>query len=170
MQLVVTASGVVVAWHVTGQEVSGGYPGCVVLPVPDGTPVEVGQTWNVDLGTARAAVCEAIDTAAERLRQTVLTPGAGQMAAYQAKEGQARALLVDPAPTEGDYPDIFNEIGITAASAGEVAMAVLAAAEKWRTYGRAVERVRLSAKKAVAETSDLAGLLAAREAVDWPQC
>ena len=169
MQIVVK-DGLVLALHADRQNISSLYPGSLVLPVSTGTPVAIGQPWDVDLDAARAAVCAEIDATAETLRGTVLTPGSGQMAAYQAKEGQARALLADPTPTEGEYPDIFNEIGITAASAGEVAMAVMAAAERWRAYGRAVERVRLSAKKAVAEASALSGVLAARDHVDWPQC
>jgi hypothetical protein len=47
-------------------------------------------------------------------------------------------------------------------------MAVLAAAEKWRAYGRLVERVRLAAKKAVAEAGDVAAVVAARDGADWP--
>jgi hypothetical protein len=76
--------------------------------------------------------------------------------------------LADDTPTEAEYPDIYNEIGITADSAGEVAIAVLAAAEKWRAYGRLVERTRLAGKKAVAEARDVAAVIAAREAVTWP--
>ena len=119
---------------------------------------------------AKAAACATIDALAETLRSTVLTPGSGQMAAYQEKERQARALLQDDTPTEGEYPDIFNEIGITAASAGEVAMAVTTAAETWRAFGRLVERARLAGKKAVSEASDAAGVLAARDGIVWPQC
>ena len=118
----------------------------------------------------KTAACSAIDTMAEALRNAVLTPGAGQMAAYQEKERQARALLQDGTPTEGEYPDIFNEIGITAASVGEVAMAVVAAAETWRAFGRLVERARLAGKKAVSEASDVAGVLAARDGIVWPKC
>jgi len=101
------------------------YDGCLILTVPDATPVEIGQAWEVDLDAAKAAACDAIDAEAERRRNLVLTPGAGQMAAYQEKERQARRLLADDTPTEAEYPDIYNEIGITADSAGEVAMAVL---------------------------------------------
>ena len=120
------------------------------------------------LADAQTAVCAQLDAHAETLRNTVLTPGAGQMSAYQAKEAQASSLLNDPTPTEAEYPDIYNEIGITADSAAGVAMAVMAAAEKWRTYGRAVERARLTGKKAVGEAVDVAGVLAARDAVVWP--
>lgn len=158
-------------WHPDDQDLSGvpGYAGCLVLTVPDATPVEIGQAWEVDLDAAKASVCDAIDAEAERRRNAVLTPGAGQMAAYQEKERQARLLLADDTPTEAEYPDIYNEIGITADSAGEVAMAVQAAAERWRTYGRLVERARLAGKKAVAEASDLAEVLAARDAIVWPE-
>jgi hypothetical protein len=121
------------------------------------------------LAAAKTTACNALDAEAERLRNTVLTPGAGQMAAYQEKERQARALLADPTPTEAEYPDIYNEIGITADSAGEVAMAVLAAAERWRIYGRQVERARLAAKKAVDGAGDEAGILAARDEAAWPR-
>ncbi|WP_246198159.1 hypothetical protein [Solidesulfovibrio aerotolerans] len=128
------------------------------------------QMAAVGLALAQAGTCTAIDDRAEALRSVVLTPGSGQMAAYQEKERQARALLQDATPTEGEYPDIFNEIGITAASAGEVAMAVVAAAEKWRTFGRLVERARLAGKKAVSEATDPTGVLAARDGIVWPQC
>jgi len=70
--------------------------------------------------------------------------------------------------TEVEYPDLYNEIGITAGTVHEVAMAILAAAERWRVYGRAVERARLSGKKAVAEATDPAGVAAAETAIVWP--
>ena len=117
---------------------------------------------------SRQAACARIDAKAEALRNTVLTPGSGQMAAYQAKEEQASALLQDADPTEEKYPDIYNEVGITADAAHEVAMAVLAAAETWRVFGRAVEKARLTGKKAVVEAVDEAGVAAAEATVSWP--
>lgn len=170
MQIVIR-SGVVAGWHPDAQDLSGvaAYRDCLILTVSDATPVEIGQTWEVDLEAAKASVWAAMDAQAERLRQNVLTPGAGQMAAYQEKERQARLLLADDTPTEAEYPDIYNEIGITADSAGEVAMAVLAAAERWRAYGRQVERARLAGKKAVAAAGDAAAVIAARDAVAWPE-
>jgi len=121
------------------------------------------------LAAIKSAACVRIDVRAETLRQSVLTPGAGQMAAYQAKEAQAKALLQDGDPTEGEYPDIYNEIGITADTVHEVAMAVLAAAEKWRLYGRNIEKVRLTGKKAVNAATDGAGVTAAETALVWPE-
>ncbi len=167
MQLVLNSGLHVVSVHGDGVHASIA-PGCCIVAVPDATPVEIGQIWEADLQAAKASVHDEIDAEAERRRNSVLTPGSGQMAAYQEKERQARALLADDTPTEAEYPDIYNEIGITADSAGEVAMAVLAAAEKWRAYGRLVERARLAGKKAVAEAGDVAAAIAARQAVVWP--
>lgn len=168
MQVVLNPEMRLVATHSDDQDVADLYPGCLVVRVPIGMALEFGEPVEVSLETLQASACEVIDAKAEKLRNTVLTPGAGQMAAYQAKEVQARALLQDPDPTEAEYPDIFNEVGITAASAGEVATAVLAAAEKWRAFGRDLERARLAGKKAVGEATDAAGVLAARQAVAWP--
>lgn len=164
---IVTRHQTVISTHSDSQDLSGLYPGCLILPVPDGTPVVIGQSWAIDLDAAKASACAAIDAAAEVLRQKVLTPGAGQMAAYQAKEAQATALLQDPTPSEAEYPDIFNEIGVTADSAAEVAAAVLAAAEKWRDFGRRIERARLVAKRAVQAAVDAPGIVAARDGVAW---
>jgi hypothetical protein len=120
------------------------------------------------LAEARKAACARIDARAEAVRNTVLTPGSGQMAAYQAKEAQATAYLQDADPTEAEYPDLYNEVGITADTVHEVAMAVLAAAETWRIFGRAVEKARLAGKKAVYAATDLAGIAAAEAGIVWP--
>ncbi|QAZ69095.1 hypothetical protein [Solidesulfovibrio carbinolicus] len=169
MQLVIKGE-VVAAQHPDAQNLSGisDYSSSLILTVPDDTPVEIGQAWAVNVDAAKSSACNAIDAEAEQRRNAVLTPGSGQMAAYQAKERQARALLQDDNPTEGEYPDIFSEIGITADSAGEVAMAVLAAAEKWRAYGRQVERARLTVKKAVRQAEDVEGVIAAKNKAVWP--
>ena len=166
---IVVSNGIVLTTYMDSQDVAPPHSGCIILTVPNGTPVEIGQAWEIDLDAAKACACAAIDAQAEVLRQTVLTPGAGQMAAYQAKEVQATALLKDPTPTEAEYPDIFNEIGVTADSAAEVAATVLAAAEKWRDYGRLVERARLAGKKAVQAAADVADIVAARDDVAWPR-
>ncbi|BAH73899.1 hypothetical protein [Solidesulfovibrio magneticus] len=167
---VVVKNGVIAATSPAAPDASSlaAYQGAVVLSVPDGTPVEIGQAWDVALDAAKTSACNAIDAEAERRRSLVLTPGAGQMAAYQEKERQARTLLQDDTPTEGEYPDIFSEIGITANSAGEVAMAVLAAAEKWRAYGRQVERARLTGKKTVRQAEDVETVIAAKDRAVWP--
>jgi len=154
----------------------------------DGHPMEVPACAAVDatyLGslpmeadaeTARAAaLAEArdqavavIDGEAESRRLLVLTPGAGQMAAYQAKEAQAVALLEDESPTEAAYPDIYNEVGITADTAGGVADVIMQAAAAWRVYGRQIERTRLAAKKQIAEAGTPDAVAAILAGIVWP--
>jgi hypothetical protein len=142
--------------------------GVAIVNPPAGIPLFGGEWLQPDLATLQAEACARIDAAAEALRQTVLTPGTGQMAVYQAKETQARAILQDPDPDETKYPDIYNEVGITADTVQEVAMAVLAAAERWRLFGRSIEKARLAGKKAVNAATDQAALKAAEAAVAWP--
>lgn len=169
MKVVLSRDLRLVATHNDDQDVVDKYPGCHVVRVTTGVPMDIDTPMNVTLEELRAAACEAVDARAETRRLAVLTPGSGQMAAYQAKEVQAAALLLDPDPTEAEYPDVFNEIGITADTAHEVAMAVLAAAERWRRYGRGIEKARLAGKKAVAEAGDSVGVLDARDGVAWPE-
>ena len=169
MKVVLTRDLRLVATHSDDQDVVDKYPGCHVVRTSNAVPMDFGTLMEVSLEELRAASCEVIDARAEARRLAVLTPGSGQMAAYQAKAVQAAALLQDPDPTEAEYPDIFNEIGITADTAHEVAMAILAAAERWQQYGRGIEKARLAGKKAVAEADDSAGVLGARDGVAWPE-
>ena len=141
--------------------------GMGLVDPPTGVPLFGGEWLQPDLAALQAEACARIDATAEALRQTVLTPGTGQMAVYQAKETQARAILQDPEPDETKYPDIYNEVGITADTVQEVAMAVLAAAEKWRLLGRSIEKARLAGKKVV-NAADPAAIKAAETAVAWP--
>jgi len=142
--------------------------GVAIVNPPNGIPLFGGEWLQPELATLQASACARIDAAAEALRQSLLTPGTGQMAVYQAKETQARAILQDPEPDETKYPDIYNEVGITADTVQEVAMAVLAAAERWRLFGRSIEKARLAGKKAVNAAADQAALKAAEAAVAWP--
>jgi len=142
--------------------------GVAIVNPPNGIPLFGGEWLQPELATLQASACTRIDAAAEALRQSLLTPGTGQMAVYQAKETQARAILQDPEPDETKYPDIYNEVGITADTVQEVAMAVLAAAERWRLFGRSIEKARLAGKKAVNAAADQAALKAAEAAVAWP--
>ncbi|QLA21266.1 hypothetical protein [Desulfolutivibrio sulfoxidireducens] len=168
MQIVLDATSRVAAVHADGQDVAAAYPGCVCVTLPD-APVEIGQELAVDLETVRAAARAAIDAEAEARRQLVLTPGAGQMAAYQRKEAQARAYVADPVPEPADYPALVAEVGATASTLSTVAQAVVARADIWHAYGDAIEAARLGAKKAVAGAADVAAVVAAADGVVWPE-
>ena len=49
---IVVSNGIALAAHTDAQDVAGLYPGCIVLTVPDGTAVEVGEPWVVGLDEA----------------------------------------------------------------------------------------------------------------------
>ncbi len=55
----------VVATHADGQGLASLYPGCLILTVPDGTSVAIGQPWDVDLDAARAGQLAAIRAACD---------------------------------------------------------------------------------------------------------
>lgn len=107
----------VMATHADAQDLTGLYPGCLILTVPDGTPVEIGQTWEVDLDAAKTSACATIDALAEKLRATVLTPGGGQAAEYQRTREEAVALQADK-----DWQALYAEALTAVAADGELAV------------------------------------------------
>lgn len=122
------------------------------------------------LGLYQSTACTAIDEQAESLRSIVLTPGSGQMAAYQEKERQAFEYLEAEDPVDSDFPDLVNEVGVTAGTLLEVAHAVAVAAAAWRVFGRMVERARLAGKKAVEAAVDSDSIQTILEEIAWPPC
>ena len=74
------------------------------------------------LAHIKAEACSRIDATAEALCTNRLTPGITQQTRYARKLAQAEAFLQNGTPTEAEYPLIYNEVGITARSAGAVAM------------------------------------------------
>lgn len=142
----------------------------------DGGVVEIVPYVAPDLDASRAAAVQQIDSRAEALRLTVITPGAGQMAAYLRKEAQARAYLAATVPTdpealaafEAAYAAIYGEVGITADTPREVARIIVANADAWFAFGDAIERARLAGKQAVQAAQDQAAIDAAVAAIVWP--
>jgi len=142
--------------------------GVSLVAPPSWLPRFGGQWLSPDTAQLRRAAYDRLDATAERLRQGMLHAGTGQMATYQIKKRQATMLLQDVNPTEKEYPDIYNEVGITGATPHEVAMAVLAADERWQVFARAIEKARLAGKLAVRAAADGPDIEAAEAAVVWP--
>ena len=142
--------------------------GVTLVDPPDGVPMFGGEWLKPDLATLQAEACARVDARAEDLRNAVVTPGSGQMAAYRRKEEQARAILQDPEPNETKYPAIYNEVGITANTAQEVAEEILAKAAAWWEAGDVIERARLAGKRAVLAATSVAAIQAAEASVNWP--
>lgn len=125
-------------------------------------------TRTDDVASAQTAAYAAINAKAETLRGTVMTLGSGQATTYALKLAEAVALLADADPTEEEYPLIYAEVGITAATASEVAMAVQTAAETVNTFLKSVEKVRMAGKKAVAAATTSTEVATALAAISWP--
>jgi len=112
--------------------------------------------------------CSRIDAKAEALCTTLITPGITQQTRYARKLAQAEAFLQDGTPTEVEYPLIYNEVGITARSAGAVATAIVQASAAYDTFCDKVELVRAKAKGAVHTASNASLVASAEAAVVWP--
>lgn len=122
-----------------------------------------------DLAPDRAAAVLAIDLAAEHARAAFITPGDGQAMVYQAKSAEASRYLAltEPPSDLAEFPLMAAEVGITASTAGDLALLWKAMADSWLVTAAAIERLRLGAKRSVAEASTPEEIAAARM-VDWP--
>ncbi len=132
----------------------------------------------LDLKSARMGAAAIIDAQAEQARLQYISPGFGMMLTYGEKTREAREFLAayptdadyaaaSPAPTAADYPLIFGEVGITAPDAWGVATVFINRFNQWVIIGAEIERQRLTAKAALADTSTIQEI-AALTNVPWP--
>lgn len=97
---IVIKSGHVVACHPDQQNLSfvSDYCGCLVLTVPDGTPVEIGQVWEVSLEQAVAArISEATAVCDSVLAPLGVEYGRWETETWDQQYAEAVALMADPA-------------------------------------------------------------------------
>ncbi|SOC83131.1 hypothetical protein SAMN05421890_1576 [Ensifer adhaerens] len=120
------------------------------------------------LNDLKRALVQEVNAAAEAERKRYITAGEGQAMTYTEKLAQARAFLAIAGADPGDYPMIANEVGITATSAAGVAEAVIAAYTAWATIGAAIEKVRMTANKAIMDAADPDAARAIRDTIIWP--
>lgn len=123
-----------------------------------------------------------VDTAAEALRLTLITPGSGQAMEYQ--EAYAEAVQIDAAVKASAgatfdpaaYPMLAASLGFdidpttgkpTTDIPGE-ARAVLAAYDAYQKAGASIRGARLKAKASIDATADAAAAQAAFDAIAWP--
>lgn len=139
--------------------------------LPDGTGLVVvpqqmllGVQWpDLNLSPLRVAMAMAIDAEAEQLRQSFLTPGAGQAMTYQRKEAEARAWSADSTVST---PFLSAEAPARGSTVAELAAEVIALADQWCVIGSAIEALRMGAKEAVKVAGTLGAVVAAAK-VDW---
>lgn len=112
---------------------------------------------NGDKQTALEILAKAVG----ETRSRFLTDIPGQEITYMDKERQALSFLSagsEPDPTDPDdairYRAIFQEVGVTADTAHQVAQVIAYMAERWRDVGSQIERQRLIAKAAIQNAAD----------------
>lgn len=82
-------------------------------------------------------------------RQTFITDLPGQDAIYLAKENEAVSYLAASNPVLADYPLLAAEVGITAATATELANMWITMAQQWRTIAAQLEAARMTANASI---------------------
>ena len=117
----------------------------------------------LDLGVLRDTAAASIDAQAEGVRQSILTPGAGQAMTYQRKEAEARAWSLH---NDTATPFLSAEAGARGMTIAELAAEIIELADAWVAIGAAIEGLRMGAKAAVGRAANLGAIVAAGK-VDW---
>ena len=118
---------------------------------------------TIDLDVIRSASLAGIDAQAELVRQSILTPGAGQAMTYQRKEAEARAWSLDNDTTT---PFLTAEAGARGMTIADLAAEIIQLADAWVATGATIEGLRMGTKAAVSRAATLGAIVAAGK-VDW---
>jgi hypothetical protein len=118
---------------------------------------------TIDLDLIRSASVSGIDAQAEVVRQSILTPGAGQAMTYQRKEAEARAWSLDNASAT---PFLSAEARARGMTIADLAAEIIQLADAWVAIGAAIEGLRMGAKAALGRAANLGEIVAASK-VDW---
>lgn len=137
--------------------------------IPSGL-VSLFASWDPDqpepdLDALRVDALRRVDREAERYRRNFITPGSGQVMAYQQKLTEARAAVADPPALESYIPHIVAEAAVDGVTIIAKAAEIIATFEQWQSVSAGIEAKRLGAKKAVAEASTPEAIAAAANVV-----
>lgn len=118
-----------------------------------------------------------VDADAEACRLRYITGGSGMALTYQEKFAQAQAVsamgetlsnALSKQDREAQFPTLSASVGIEADTIYACAQLVLARYAQFAQISLVIERARLSGKLSVAAAHDVAGAIAAYEAIAWP--
>lgn len=121
---------------------------------------------RANLAVLRLEAERKIDTEAERVRQLFITPGSGQVMAYQQKRLEAEMVAADPAINPEQVPHIKQEADLNQMTLLDQAVIVLTMAHHWQQASAAIETRRLGAKYLVASAASVSAIESASQ-VDW---
>jgi hypothetical protein len=113
------------------------------------------DTWSpppaeVDIDAAKAEAIIRVDRAAEAYRMNFITPGFGQVMAYQQKLVEARAKLANASIADAEIPHLVSEAEATGKTKQEVAEEIIGTFETWQALSASIEGKRMAAKTAIA--------------------
>lgn len=102
-----------------------------------------------DIAPLRSKAIAQINNAVGQMRELFITTISGQEMIYSAKEAEAirfvQGFPLMSEVTAQTFPFIYQEIGITAPTAYELAQVWLYMAQQWRDVGSKLENARLGA-------------------------
>ncbi|WP_162936857.1 hypothetical protein [Agrobacterium deltaense] len=138
-----------------------GYRGSAYSP-----PSNQGNDGNFQ--EIKASLKIAVDTMAEQERKRYITAGEGQAMTYQRKVEEAKRAVLEEDPVDAEYPMLSASLGIDGETVKLVAAVVLSMDAEWAAIGAAIEKVRMSAKKAIDDALNFEDATAAVDAIIWP--
>lgn len=119
-----------------------------------------------DLDEARQEAIFCVNQRVGRARQKFITDLPGQDVIYLRKEREAVAYLAEANPTLADYPLLSAEVGVTAATAYQVAQIWVHKSQSWQQTAAALEAIRLRGVNAIAAATTEAEAVQALHAFD----
>jgi hypothetical protein len=134
--------------------------GWAVMAIPRQAMRPLGR---VDLETIKASYNASVDADANAVRGLKITNYPGQVGTYLEKEAEARRILA------GDTSDLFylpleaQRFGVTIEQRAQV---VLETAAEWRLINGRIEDLRIGAKKAITEATNLTQIAEAAK-INW---
>lgn len=148
--------------------------------LPEGAEEISKAEYTAELDASRAPLAETleqvkdrlrrwVDTSAETERKKYITPGEGQAMTYQRKVEEAKRAILEEEPATADYPMLAASVGVDGETVKEIAAIVLAMDAGWAVIGSGIEKIRLTAKKAIDEAVSVETANAVVEAIVWPE-
>lgn len=131
------------------------------------SPHGVFMATSTGLAALQTAMKAVVDARAESERLKYITPGQGQALTYQRKSEEARRAALEENPNADDFPLLAASMGIEGDSIGQIANVVLAQDATWASVGSAIERDRLTAKRAIDAAITPIEIQAIIDALKW---
>lgn len=138
--------------------------GKIIVADDQGRPI-LADPPPVPLERIKESAFTRIDTAAEAERAKYITPGSGQAMVYQRKLAEAGALL---SGSDGSFPHLEAEVGVTAPTLKAVAEVVLTMEEQWVHISAVLEGTRLIAKSLVRKATTPEEIEQIVAGITWP--